>query len=1162
MLINYIINSLKEKCRIGFIFISGLLLFTSATDMNAQVAQNTDTTKDEGILVQMLVSQKTTNEKRLITMEVADLQLADALDLLAEKLRVGISFNSEIMPDKKVSLDMKNASVYEVLHKLLEDTNLEPLLPPSRDVIVIREKKQEESEVLQEVVTGIVTDENGESLPGVTIVVQGTQNGVTTDFDGNYSITVPEDGVLLFSYIGYDTHEETVGGRSTIDVALEPSITDLGELVVVGYGMQRKALVTGATSNIQSADVQKLRTTSAVQALQGQTPGMQIISESGQPGKGMKVVIRGLGTIGNSDPLYIVDGVQVSNINHINPNDIENVDVLKDAASAAIYGSQASNGVVLVTTKTGSVGAPTVTYDSYVGVHTVANHIETLNTPQYMMIMNEAAENSGATSYFSEEEIASANEGIDWVREMYYDRPITQNHTFGIRGGTEVSTYSISLGYTGEEGIVGGPEVSSYDRYNFRLNTDHNLNDYISIGQRLNFDYREQKGIQDGHQYGNRFRDAIQANPLLPMYDDEGNWFNNVDGTIVNGEPWEVWYPDDFNPKARMILEDNTNFNYQDIVASIYADINPREDFNFRSSFGVEYNVEESRRYRPEFYLSWERLNERPQASQAMDKGYSWILDGVATYNKVLGVGHDISLMAGVEAQASGIGSSFNASNTNLIMSGYEYAWVTNATNSDQSYMSFNAGPMTENRLLSYFSRAGYNLHERYLVNATFRIDGSSRFSGEERWGYFPSISLGWIMSDEPFMEDTAEWLTFFKPRVSWGQVGNQRVAPYQYMSPVSIDGADNNAYFGSELSTMSSSVGGHASRLSNPNLKWETSEQLNVGIDAYMLADRLGLVFDWYRKTTKDWIITPPVLATVGTGAPAINGGNVKNQGIELGLTWRDQIGTDFSYNIGLNFNTNKNEVLSVPTPDGIIHGVSNRLYHNNSAHYRQAEVGKPIGYFWGWETNGIFQNEQEVLDYVNSEGQVIQPNAKPGDLRYVDQDDSGSIGTDDKVQIGNPWPKYLFGFTTRFDYKRLDFSLTASGVAGNDIIQVYRNFARARPNYPVSILDRWHGEGTSNTVPRVTEQNVNHEISDYLLHKGDYLRINNLTIGYDFSSLISPLNGLRIYGSINNVYTFTGYSGSDPEIGYSPSSSSAGTDVGYYPRPRTFMIGLELEI
>lgn len=1060
-----------------------------------------------------------------------------------------------------VSLDVTDASINSLLGVLLDEANL-TYRELESNLIVITPLNLEFQE---RQVVGTLRDANtGEALPGASVVLQGAAIGTVTNLDGNYSITVPnEDAVLVFSFVGYQSVTRVVSDLTEINVDLLPSIHSLDEIVVIGYGVQRKALSTGATTNIRSDDLVGLRTTSVVEALQGQTPGMQIIAQTGQPaGRGMRVIVRGLGTIGESSPLYLVDGVQVSDIEHINVNDIEGVDILKDAASAAIYGSQAANGVVIITTKTGREGPPRVTFDMYYGVNAVAKNITPLNKPQYMMIMNEAATNIGNVPYFTQQEIDSADDGVNWVDEMYYDRPITQNYNLGLSGGSGTSSYSLSLGYTGDEGIIGGPEYSNYDRYHLRLNSDHQVNDWIFVGQRLNFNYRTHRGIIDAGSRNNRFRDAIQTTPILPFYDDNGDYFANLAGTIVNGQPWDVWYEDEYHPYAKMVYEEQQESNYQDLLMGLNARFTPFAGFSFETSFGFDYNSAEMRGYRPVFHISWDQLNERDRAEQSLSKNYSWILDNVASY--VFGVdNHAFTILAGMSSQAMNIGTMLNAQNSDLFLTGYEYSYISNATNNNAAFYSFGGGPFTENRLVSYFGRINYNFKEKYLLNATYRIDGSSRFAKENRWGYFPSVSFGWIMTEEPFMENVG-WLDFFKPRVSWGQVGNQNIPAFLYLAPVRVNHRNDNAYFGTELYTTDFVTGASAYRLGNPDLKWETSEQTNIGFDAYLLNTRLGVNVDWYRKTTIDWIIAPPVLQTFGTGAPSVNGGDVQNQGIELGMTWRDRVSNDFTYRINANFTTNKNEVINVPTADGIIHGNPGTLYDNNAAYYRQAEVGYPIGYFWGWKTDGIFQNENEVLAHVNSQGIVIQPTAQPGDVRYVDVDDSGSINLDDKTMIGNPWPKYLFGFTMGFDYKGFDFSVTASGVAGNDIIQVYRNHARGKPNYTTAILDRWHGEGTSNTIPRITEENINYGISDLLLHKGDYLRINNLTFGYELGSAFNQsfLSRLRMYGTISNLFTFTGYNGSDPEIGFSPQSATAGTDTGYYPRPRTFMIGFNVEL
>ncbi|MFV0267213.1 MAG: SusC/RagA family TonB-linked outer membrane protein [Draconibacterium sp.] len=1011
-------------------------------------------------------------------------------------------------------------------------------------------------------ISGTVTEaETGETLPGVSISVQGTTNGTVTSIDGTFNLTVSENDVLQVSFVGFISQQIPVTGKTNFTITLDTDIVGLEEVVVVGYGVQKKILLTGATVQVDGDNLQQRNTTSALEALQGQTPGVQITSTSGQPGEGVKVVVRGLGTIGNSGPLYVVDGIQTGDISYLNNADIESIDVLKDAASAAIYGSQAANGVVLITTRSGSKGKARISFDAYYGFQNVARKAELLNSREYAVIMNETAINSGKLPYFTANEIAAMGEGTDWMDEMFYDNAVTQNYNLGINGGSDYSTYSISMSYTGQEGIVGGPDVSNYDRYNLRINTEHKLyGDFLKMGQHLTMGYIERNGISVGNQYNNTLRGAFGTSPFLPMYDDDGNFLNNTAEAEVmyNGEVWDPWTEGESNPYALMVLNNQSKNNNQKIFGDVYFEFNPLKNLRYKTTFGFDYYVEEGRSYNPVYELSMYAFRLHDGASQSMSKGLALTWDNVVTYDYTNG-DHSLSAMAGTSAYRNK-GSWVNNSNADLIISDLEHAYIDNTTNTDLTLLGYGGGPFDESMLLSYFGRVSYNFREKYLVNATFRRDGSSRFDEEHRWGNFPSVSLGWVATNESFLESTSNWLDFFKIRASWGQVGNQSIDAWQYLAPITT--ANTNYYFGSaDFDSAGNTVGAYPSRLANANLQWETSEQTNIGFDARLADNKLGVVVDWYNKSTKDWLIEAPILATAGADAPYINGGNVKNTGIELALNWNDQIG-DFKYFVNANVSKNKNEVTEVPSDDGIVHGLNNMLYDNALEFYHRAETGFPIGYFWGWETNGIFQNEGEVSSYTSTDGTLIQPSAALGDVRYIDQNNDGVINDIDKVMVGDPNPDYTFGFSVGFNYKDFDFSMAANGVAGNQIVQSYRNHANAFSNYTTEVLNRWHGEGTSNTIPRVTETNINYLFSDLFVKDGDFLRISNITLGYDFSGLIKYdyLSQFRVYASVQNAFTFTKYNGMDPEIGYGVENGSSGVDLGYYPRPRTILMGVNI--
>ncbi|PRY96231.1 TonB-linked SusC/RagA family outer membrane protein [Marinilabilia salmonicolor] len=1023
----------------------------------------------------------------------------------------------------------------------------------------------------QQTVTGVVTDSSNEPIPGVSILEKGTMNGTITQVDGNYSIEVSDDATLVFSFIGFESQEVPVEGRSVINVVLTENITDLDEVVVVGYGVQKKKLVTGATLQVKGEDIERMNNTSPLQALQGRTPGVNISSTSGQPGADMKVTIRGLGTIGNAGPLYIIDGIE-GDISTIAPSDIESIDVLKDAASAAIYGSQAANGVVLVTTKTGKAGKAQVTFDTYYGIQQVARYTDMLNRNEYINIMQEQAANSGAALY--NPSIFDGTADTDWVEQMFVDDAVTQNYNIGLSGGSESSIYSMSLNYTGQEGVVGGSDVSNYERYGFRLNTEHKLyNDILKVGQHLNFSYIMKNGVQVGNQYSNTLRGAFGTSPLAPVFSD-----NNKYDSPYNDTSSSQWYDGDGNPYGHMMTNSNNENDDQRLLADVYAELEPIENLTLKTVFGINYYAGEYRSYTPLYRFSVYSYNEdHTTVQQNMSKGHTLTWTNTASYNFEVG-DHRFEVLGGMESiQYQGM--RVQGSNWDLLeqFDSWDYAYLDNTTGQatlveDEDgnitgvteKRNVEGGPEVKARRVSYFARFGYNFKEKYMLNATFRADGSSKFQESNRWGYFPSVSAGWVMSEESFLEDAGNWMNYLKLRASWGQVGNQNIENFQYASPMIITNYDGDYpagyyLFGTQLG--SNVKGAYPGRLANAGVKWETSEQINVGIDARFLHSRLGANIDYYIKTTKDWLVEAPILGTAGTGAPFINGGDVKNTGIELALNWNDQIG-DLRYSLSANGAYNKNEVGAIPTEDGIIHGESNMLYDNSGEFYR-AQNGHAIGYFWGFETTGIFQNEAEIQSWRDAGNGIFQPNVKPGDVKYVDQNKDGKINEDDKVDLGNGMPDFTFGFNVNLMYKNFDFNVTASGVAGNKIVQSYRNHANKKANYTSAILARWTGEGTSNKMPRVTDNNVNWSFSDLYLQDGDFLRISNISLGYDFSELINweYLGQLRFYGQVQNAFTFTKYDGMDPEVGYGTSDWVSGVDLGYYPRPRVFLLGVNVK-
>ncbi len=1010
----------------------------------------------------------------------------------------------------------------------------------------------------------VISGSDNEPLIGASVMVQGTKTGAVTDLDGNFTIDAKSGQTLEVSYLGFITQKVKVSqSGETLNITLQEDKHSLDEVVVVGYGVQKKKLVTGATVQLKGDDISKLNTTNPLSAMQGQTPGVNIVSTSGQPGAAMSVTIRGLGTVGNSQPLYLIDGV-AGDITTLNPADIESIDVLKDAASAAIYGAQAANGVVLVTTKSGKEGTCKITYDGYFGWQTLARKSNMLNSTQYMQIMDEARLNSGMspvdwTSLNSIRDTDGNVYNTNWVDQAVNNGALTTSHSLAFTGGSKTSTYSISGGYTGQDGLIGGSDVSYYKRYNLRANSEHKMFDgLITIGEHIGFVYKDSRGMNTGNIYNNNLRSAFSASPIIPVYDADGNYNSTV------GSDWNV---NDGNPYGNMMVNRYNQSKSSTLDANVYIQIEPIKNLKLRSVFAVNYGGSNYRSFTPTYQFTPQSTNTLTKVNQSDGSGYSLVWTNTLSYEFDLANEHHLSALLGSETSKYD-GSSTSSYGVNLTpgFDDWEHAYVSN-TDMSHTNRKVSGAPYDSTRGQSFFARLGWSWKDRYMVNATLRADGSSKFAKGHRWGYFPSVSAGWTLTEEDFMKSTASWLDFLKLRLSWGQVGNANINCYQYLAPVTTSYTYYN--FGSAGGTDAWQQGTYTSRLANENVKWETSEQYNVGIDARFLRQRLSLTLDGYIKNTKDWLVQAPVLATAGTSGPIINGGDVKNRGIEIGLSWNDNIGKDITYSVGANFAYNHNEVGSIPTEDGIIHGATNQIYQNAEEFYR-AENGHPIGYFWGYKTAGIFQNQQEINDWIAAGNGVMQSNVQPGDVKYVDMNHDGVINADDKVDLGNGLPKYTFGMNISLGWKGFDLSANLTGAAGFKIAQSYRDPSSSQGNYSRSILNRWTGEGTSNKIPRVTYGDVgNWLFSDLYLQDGDYIRLQNLTLGYDFKKLIAwkGLSKMRLYFQVQNLFTLTKYDGMDPEIGSyngtdgnSSDSWVSGVDMGYYPHPRTFIVGLNL--
>jgi TonB-linked SusC/RagA family outer membrane protein len=748
--------------------------------------------------------------------------------------------------------------------------------------------------------------------------------------------------------------------------------------------------------------------------------------------------------------------------------------------------------------------------------------------------------------------------GTNWLEEARNMNAPIQNHSVNLNGGNEISTFAMGFSYSAQEGILGYPVNPDFERYTVRINSTHvllkiNNRDVIKIGQNLTYNFNQRKGIGVGNIYGNDITNLLKTNPFLPLYNEKGEYYN-YQNMVADDYRWSPSHP---NPIANMVYNKGNNISKSHgLNMNGWLEIQPINNLTLRSVFGSTMSGNSDRSYVPVYHLSTTTYMLQDKVSQKMGLGTSWSWEN--TLNYIFNAGrNNFDMLLGHSMRKTGIGENLSASNTNLIFDDFMYAYLDNAPTVDNSTTSIGGSPWQEGRKVSFFGRLNWNFDETYMVTAILRADASDIFARGHRWGYFPSVSAGWIMSNESFMDGSSAFLDFMKLRASFGQNGNDRIDPFQYLASVTFD---NTSYpFGPDKSIQQ--IGSYPDILPNELLKWETSEQLNFGLDSRFLKSRLGFSFDWYNKLTKDWLVQAPVLASWGTNAPFVNGGDVRNRGYEVALSWNDR-SKAVTYGANLSLAHNKNEVMRIDNSEGIIRGSRNVLSEGTDEMYR-AEVGFPIGYFYGYQTKGIFQNQDEIDSYTDAK----LKNTVPGDLIFVDNVNDEVINQDDRVMLGQPHPLYTLGFNFNIGYKGFDLLVATNGAFGHQIAKSYRSFGdNPMHNYTTDILNRWHGEGTSTKYPRVTAVTSGSAkyISDIYIEDGDYLRVQNVTIGYDFKKLFSgiPFQQLRIYLTAQNLYTFTNYSGMDPEVGYGDGKSwVSGIDVGFYPTPRTILAGVNIK-
>jgi len=1037
-------------------------------------------------------------------------------------------------------------------------------------------------------VKGTVTDEKTNSaLIGVSVLVEGTKVGTITDFNGNYSIEIPSsNSTLVFSYIGYSTKKVNVNGQTNLNVILSEDTKNLDEVIVVGYGVQKKSVVSAAISRVSAEDLSKTTPSRIEDALKGKISGVQITQSSGQPGSDSKVRIRGVGTVNNSDPLYIVDGMAVDGgITYLNPADIQSVEVLKDAAAGAIYGARAANGVILVTTKGGTIGKASINYDFTYGLQNPWKKKSVLNATEYMTLMNESAINDGNSPKYTNAQILAAGKGTDWQDKTFnYDAPI-QNHQVSVNGGTDKGTYFLSFGYFDQQGIVGGNYgKSNYKRYSLRSNTTYTVFDAkdrsflnnLRIGSNISYSKDISSGIETNSEYGSVLGSALAFDPTIPVYATDPaavlaahpNAVKDKNGNVYSIPP--AGFQEIANPVAMLDAPTKSTSNDDKFVSSFWAELNILNGLKFKTSYGTDLAFWGTDGYTFQYFLATQGKDiTQSSVTSEMHRGFTWQVENTLTYTKKFNTKHNLTLLLGQSAKKNTL-RELSGQNFVLLETNPEKANINSAI-ADQTLQRVQGGTGGYNfrSLASYFGRFDYNYAERYMIQATVRRDGSSNFGPNNKWAIFPSVSVGWNITNESFLEKRPEWFSNFKFRGSWGKNGNENIPAFGYTSL--MDG-NQNYYFGSgatgtaTASTMQ--YGSSPSRIANPNLKWEESEQLDLGFDARFINNSLTFGFDYFNKKTNGMLMYQPIPDYVGKGAPWANIGDMKNSGLEFEIGYKLKA-KDFTFNVSANASYIKNELIKLGNASG------EAIYADAGASgvgsYVKGKNGDVYPYFYGYKTDGILQTQAQANAYNTKYGE----NAQPGDVIFKDiagaLDANGNSIPDnkitdaDKTKIGKGMPDWTFGLNLGAEWKGFDLTLFFQGTQGNDIFDFSQRGDIQAMNRPSWMLGRWIGEGTSNRIPRMTAVNPNRNwrSSDLYIKDGSYIRLKTIQLGYTLPSQLMKkvsIQKLRLFVTAENLLTFTKYDGFDPEIAAGDNYFNIGVDKGIYPQSRTISVGANI--
>lgn len=1029
--------------------------------------------------------------------------------------------------NRSVSVNMENKSVEAILQDLFAGENIKYKIEGKHIVLYRLESAQQNA---KKTVTGLVKDASGPII-GVNILEKGTSNGTITDFDGKFTLQVAPDAVLVITYVGYLSREIKVTNQKTLTITMKEDTQTLDELVVVGYGTVKKSDLTGSVSSVKAEDITKIATNSPVAALQGRAAGVSVSLGSGSPDATASIQIRGVGTPNDSSPLYVVDGFPMSDINHLSPNDIESIEILKDASACAIYGSRGANGVVVITTKKGKAGDLKVNVNAYYGIEHLASKPTMLNSSQYAELSNLAYKNADEAPLYSG--TANMPYNTDWYDELSHLGQF-QNYNISMTGGGDKVQSVFSANYYKREGII---KSTNYDRISLNQNNVIKATDFLKFTTSLSLAMTNHKRLDPT----SIFLSSLIAPPDVPVIDPETNYYTGIRKMRLE------------NPAGRIARNNGKNKRLY-FVGNFSADLNLTKDLVFTSRFGIKFRNNHDSDFVPVYYETADNSTLMNTVSRKTSRVTDWTWENMLTYHHNFKDKHDLTVMAAMSSR-SYADDSYSVSKQNIPIESDEFWYFDSATENPLA-----DGKGAELTMLSYLGRVNYNLLNRYLITASIRADGSSRFLKENRWGYFPSAAVAWKLSEEGFFKNwNQNWLNTVKVRAGYGEIGNENISSYYpYLTPIA-----QQQYY--TLGQSQDRINGAApSAIGNSDAKWETSTQLNFGLDVSLFSNRLSITADYYIRKTNDILLKQQIPGISGFGSMVRNVGGMQNKGFEFTVGFKGNKGA-FSYDINGNVAFVKNKVTSLGTSNALVasfpYDYSLIDLQGALGNIIRSEVGRPYGQFYGYMTDGIFQNQAEINAYVK-DGQLIQPEAKPGDFKFKDLNNNGKIDDGDMNFLGNPIPDITYGLSFDASYKNFDLSILFQGVAGNDIYNAakyyYMRFDGKQNVRKEYLNEYWRGENTSNTQPvptkDLTRNSRNFRNSDYYVENGSYLRLKNIQLGYNFSPRLAEgfKPSVRIYVAAQNLFTVSGYSGFDPEV-----ATDLSVDRGQYPQAQSFMIG-----